>query len=360
MSKVLLLLELRGGNDGLNTVVPFADRKYYELRPQIGVPRERIISLDGRIGLHEKLAPLMESWKAGDLAIVQGVGYPNPNRSHFRSVEIWDTASAANETLNEGWIARSLRNVSLPKGAGADCIVADTNALPSAGGTLRTMVMPDAEKFLSEAAAMRAAATKDSQNVALRHILAVRNEVNAAAFGLSDRLRGAPAPAVEYGNALGFGRQLDLATRLVSAKVPLVAIKMAMTGFDTHNAQAPSHERLLDQLASGLSTLRRNLIAAKVWNDVAVLTYSEFGRRAKENANKGTDHGTAAPLFIMGGGVKGGLHGAHPSLTELTEGDLRFVVDFRSIYAVIARECWNVQQGYGLRDVVRLDVFSKP
>ncbi len=155
MSRILLLVELKGGNDGLNTLVPYADPKYRELRPAIGVAREHVLQLDERVGLHEKLEPLMKSWKARDLAILQGVGYPYPNRSHFRSIEIWDTASASNQTLSEGWIAQAFEGASLPKGVGVDSIVIDTNALPSTGPRLRTIVMQDAENFLRQAEALK-------------------------------------------------------------------------------------------------------------------------------------------------------------------------------------------------------------
>ena len=359
MSRILLLVELKGGNDGLNTLVPYADAKYRELRPAIGVPRERVIQLDEKVGLHEKLQPLMESWKAGDLAIVQGVGYPYPNRSHFRSIEIWDTASASNQTLSEGWIARSFQGVSLAKGAGVDCIVADTNALPSTGPELRTIVMQDAENFLRQAASIKdPRGMADDGNPALRHLLTVRHEINAAAAGLRDRLRSAASPAEAYGQEFLLGRQLDVATRVITAKVPVVAIKVALGGFDTHANQAATQERLLAYLASSLATLRHNLIAADCWSDVVVMTYSEFGRRAKQNASAGTDHGTAAPQFVMGGAVKGGLHGAYPSLHDLQDGDLRHTVDFRSVFATVAQGCWGLQRDYGLRQPQKLGLFA--
>jgi uncharacterized protein (DUF1501 family) len=359
MSRILLLVELKGGNDGLNTLVPYADARYRELRPAIGVPRERVIQLDEKVGLHEKLQPLMESWKAGDLAIVQGVGYPYPNRSHFRSIEIWDTASASSQTLNEGWIARSFEGVSLPKGAGVDCIVADTNALPSTGPELRTIVMQDAENFLRQAQNLKdAQGMGDGGNPALRHLLAVRHEINAAAAGLRDKLRTAAAPAVAYGQEFLLGRQLDVATRVITSKVPVVAVKVALGGFDTHANQAPTQERLLAYLAASLATLRNNLIAAGRWNDVLVMTYSEFGRRAKQNASAGTDHGTAAPQFVMGGGVKGGLHGAYPSLHDLQDGDLKHTVDFRSVFATVAQGCWGLQRDYGLRQPQKLGFLA--
>jgi len=359
MGRTLLLVELKGGNDGLNTLVPYADPKYRDLRAGIGVPRERVLQLDEKVGLHEKLTPLMESWKAGDLAILQGVGYPYPNRSHFRSIEIWDTASASSQTLSEGWMAQAFKGAQQGRGIGVDCIVADTNALPSTGPSLRTIVMQDAENFLRQANAIGAAsAMADGGNPALQHLLAVRQEINAAAAGLRDRLRDAPAPVEAYGQEYLLGRQLDLATRILAAKVPMVAIKVALGGFDTHANQAPTHERLLAFLASNLATLRRNLIAADLWKDVVVMTYSEFGRRAKQNASGGTDHGTSAPQFVMGGSVKGGLHGVYPSLSNLEDGDLRHTVDFRNVFATLAERCWGQQCDFGLRQPRRLGFLT--
>ncbi len=359
MGRILLLIELKGGNDGLNTVIPYADPKYRELRPGIGVARDHTIQLDEKVGLHNKLEPLMDSWKAGDLAIVQGVGYPYPNRSHFRSIEIWDTASASNQTLSEGWIAQAFKGAAPPKGAGVDSIVIDTNALPSTGPELRTIVMQDAENFLRQANALKdAGGMNDGGNPALRHLLAVRQEVNAAAKGLADKLRNAAAPAEAYPQEVLLGRQLDLATRVITAQVPVVAVKAALGGFDTHANQVQPHERLLGFLATNLAILRKNLIAANRWNDVLVMTYSEFGRRVRQNASGGTDHGTAAPLFVMGGGVKGGLHGAYPSLSDLTDGDLKHTVDFRSVFATVAQGCWGQQRDFGLRQPQKLGFLS--
>ncbi len=359
MGRILLLVELKGGNDGLNTLVPYADAKYRELRPVLGVAREHVLPLDEKVGLHDRLEPLMESWKAGDFAVLQGVGYPYPNRSHFRSIEIWDTASTANQTLSEGWIAQAFQGASLPKGAAVDCIVADTNALPATGPSLRTIVMQDAENFLRQAEAMKESGAKaDGGNPALRHLLAVRQEINKASAGLRDRLHAAPAPTHAYSQDTGFGRQLDLGTRLLTARVPVIAIKVALGGFDTPANQAQTHERLLGVLAGGLATLRKNLIAANLWNDVLVMTYSEFARRARQNASAGTDHGTAAPQFVFGGGVKGGLYGAYPSLADLQDGDLKYAVDFRSVFASVAQGCWGLQRDFGLRQPQRLGFLA--
>lgn len=357
--RVLVVIELKGGNDGMNTVIPYADPLYRQFRPGIGVPRDKTIQLDERVGLNQKLEPLMEAWKTSDLAVVQGVGYPYPNRSHFRSIEIWDTASASSQTLSEGWVSRAFNGIQLPRGAGVDSIVADTNALPMMGPGLRTIVMQDAENFLRQAAAMKDSKDpRDDGNPALRHLLEVRHEVNSAAIGLRDKLRDGPAPAYAFGADNGFGHQLDLASRILMARVPVVAIKVALIGFDTHANQVPTQERLLGFLASGLATFRKNMIAANLWNDVVVMTYSEFGRRARQNASGGTDHGTAAPHFVMGGKVRGGLHGAYPSLADLQDGDLRHSVDFRDIYSTLAQGCWGLRRDFGQRPVRPLDLFA--
>ena len=357
--RLLLLVELKGGNDGLNTVIPYADPHYHGLRGGIGVARERTLQLDERVGLHEKLTPLMDSWQARDLAILQGVGYPYPNRSHFRSIEIWDTASASNQTLNEGWIARAFDGTTLPKGAGVDAIIVDNNALPTAGPGLRTIVMQDAENFVRQAQAMKdSPVAGDGGNPALHHLLAVRHEVNGAAIGLRDKLHDGPVPAITYAQDNLLGRQLDLATRIIMARVPVIAAKVALPGFDTHANQVATQERLLSILANGLATLRRNLIASGQWNDVVVMTYSEFGRRAKQNASGGTDHGTAAPHFVMGGKVKGGLHGVYPSLSDLQDGDLKHTMDFRNVYSAVAKGCWGLQKEFGQRDRQALNFLA--
>lgn len=358
--RTLLLVELNGGNDGLNTVVPYVDPLYRELRGGLAVPRERVLQLDERVGLHERLAPLMESWKAGDLAIVQGVGYANTNRSHFRSIEIWDTASAATQTLGEGWVSQAFRGSTLAKGAGVDAIVADSNALPLTGPSLRTIVMQDAAAFLRQSQMMKdTRGAADGGNPALRHLLNVRHEINAAAVALRDKLRETPQPAVAFDQENNLlGRELDLATRLILARLPVVAIKVALGGFDTHANQAPIHERLLGILARNLATLRANLINSGQWNDVLVMTYSEFGRRVRPNASAGTDHGAAAPMLFMGGAVKGGLHGSHPSLSNLQDGDVGHGFDFRTVFSAVARDWWGLQRDFGLRDAPRPAVIK--
>jgi uncharacterized protein (DUF1501 family) len=256
-------------------------------------------------------------------------------------------------------VARALEHATLPKGAGVDCIVIDTNALPVMGPDLRTIVMQDAATFLSQAQAMTADAPVDDRgNPALRHLLAVRRQIHEGAATLREKLQAAPAPARSAAGDGAFGERLDLATRIITGGVPVLAVKIGLPGFDTHANQAPTHEALLTVLARGLATFRYNMIAAGRWDDVMVLTYSEFGRRAGQNASAGTDHGAAAPHFVLGGRVKGGLHGSYPSLADLEDGDLRHTSDFRDVYSAIALGCWGQSVSFGQRAVQKLDLVA--
>jgi uncharacterized protein (DUF1501 family) len=355
--RILVLVELKGANDGLNTLIPYADPLYTKLRGGLAIPRERVVQLDQRVGLHPALKSLMESWQARDLAIVQGIGYPYPNRSHFRSIEIWDTASASSQVISDGWMAQAFAGTPRPAGRNVDAVVIDTNALPATGGDLRSIVMQDAENFIQQARAMRDAGAPAPSNPALAHVMKIRGEIHAASLGLAERMRAAPEPAQAYGNE-PFSRQLALATRILMAKVPVVAIKVGLGGFDTHARQLEPHERLLGQVGEGLALLRRNLIAAGLWQNVLVMTYSEFGRRVKPNASGGTDHGTAAPQFMMGGAVRGGLHGVYPSLADLQDGDLKHSVDFRDVFATVARRWWGLGYTFGRRNPTLVDFLA--
>lgn len=340
-NRVLVLVELKGGNDGLNTVIPYADPAYAKLRPTIAVERAQIVQLNERIGLHPGLAPLVASWKERDLGVVLGLGYPDPNRSHFRSIEIWDTASASNQTLGEGWIARAFARNRRPPEINIDAVVVDDNTLPVAGNNMRNVVMRDAEQFVEQARRMKDGGMDRAANPALRHILAVQHEVHQAALSLSERMKAAPAPSVALPSD-PFGRQLDLAARLLLSKLPVTTIKVALGGFDTHARQRPVHDRLMGQLGQGLAAFRDGLKQAGLWDKVLVMTYSEFGRRAGENGSQGTDHGTAAPHLVMGGLVKGGLHGRYPSLTDLSENDLKHTVDFRVMFSTVLQRWWGI------------------
>jgi len=343
MGRILLLVELKGGNDGLNTVIPYADAKYHELRPGIGVARDHTIQLDEKVGLHDKLEPLMESWKAGDLAIVQGVGYPYPNRSHFRSIEIWDTASRSTEYLDEGWVARAM-SAGLRDGARytTEGVAVGSASLGALSGA-NAVSLTNTEAFVNQARLVQASSAQG--NAALEHVLRVESGVLQAAEGLRGQA-GAPGLATEFPSH-GFGQSVRAVCQIVAGQkgrggVPVFHVSHG--SFDTHRGQLGTHATLLKQMAEGLAALRAGLVEAGAWDRTLVVTYSEFGRRARQNQSGGTDHGTAAPHFVMGGAVKGGQFiGRMPALDRL-DGTQNLVhsADFRQVYATIARRWWGL------------------
>lgn len=347
----LLLVELNGGNDGLNTVVPYADPAYPRLRPSLALARGELLRLDKRLGLHPALTGLHELWERRELAIVNGVGYPQPNRSHFRAIEIWDTASESEEYLADGWVAHALAG-DAGRGGAVDAVVIGRNPAPLSGAGLRTVVMDDIQGFLRKARGL-GSATSPVANPALAHLLAVRGDTSEAADSFSRRLAQATPPS-GFPNSR-FGRDLREAATLLIHGVAPPALKVAIGSFDTHANQLGTHARLLGELDAGLSALRSALREAGIWDRVLVMTYSEFGRRAAENASRGTDHGTAAPHFLLGGAVAGGLYGAQPALTALRDDDLVHQVDFRRLYRTVVDAWWGLPTPAAWRQHQALD-----
>lgn len=288
--KLLILIELKGGNDGLNTVIPFADPAYLRLRPTIGIHREHVLQLDERTGIHPSMQSLMPIWRDGQLAIVQGMGYPRQNLSHFRSMEIWDTASRSDQYLRNGWLTRAFDTQAAR--ASFAMTTSRFESLQAASPALET-TFPDGPFGASIETAMSALARRDA-------------------------LSGQEMPV----------------------------IRLTLSGFDTHQNQPVQHAALLKQLSEGLVAIRSSLTELGQWNNTLVMTYSEFGRRPRENESKGTDHGTAAPHFVMGGGVNGGLHGEAPALARLDgNGNLPVSVDFRQMYATVLGPWWGMDCG---------------
>jgi uncharacterized protein (DUF1501 family) len=356
-SRVLVLVELNGGNDGLNTVIPYADRRYPELRPRLAIARDSVLALSDHLGLHPALEPLLPSWQNKELAIVLGVGYPEPNRSHFRSIEIWDTASQANETLTEGWLARLFERHPLPTSFAAHSAVFGRGEGPMAGPHMRNLVLQDPQRFLQAAGKLRELPAAP-RNAALAHLLTVHSETHQAAGIMQERLRATAELPARF-PATRLGRELEAATRLLMARTPIAVIKVSHGSFDTHSQQRAPHERLLKELAEALAAFRTALKQERLWDQILVLTYSEFGRRAAENGGQGTDHGTAAPHFLLGGRVRGGFHGRQPSLTHLVDGDLMHHVDFRSLYATVARRWWGTGSEFlGGREFPLIDCLA--
>jgi uncharacterized protein (DUF1501 family) len=333
---LLVLVELKGGNDGLNTVVPYADRTYYDLRPRISIKRDDVLQLDPRTGLHPALAPLMALWQKRELAIVQGLGYPNPNLSHFRSIEIWDTASKSEQYLQDGWLARVFERSPAPRTFAADGVVVGSADLgPLAGSGARTIALQNTEQFLRQAA--MAHPVEAQGNAALAHLVKVENDIAQAAVGL-----GGSYPFSTQFPSGAFGNAVRTAAQVVSNPNGVAVVRVTLNGFDTHQNQAGAHANLLKQLGEGLAALKSALVELGRWDGTLVVTYAEFGRRPAENGSNGTDHGTANAHFVMGGRVRGGLYGAAPRLDRLENGNLPFAVDFRSLYATLLERWWGV------------------
>jgi uncharacterized protein (DUF1501 family) len=341
--RLLVLVELKGGNDGLNTVVPYADPAYYGLRPALAVPREQVLQLDGRAGLHPALEPFMEAWKNRELAVVQGIGYPGANLSHFRSIEIWETASRSSEYLADGWLTRAFATTPTPRAFAADgVLVGGADLGPFAGAGTRAIALTDTEQFLRQA--RLAASAGQARNAALNHVLRVEQDIVQAAAGLNrNHAFGVEFPRTAFGNAV------RTAAQVIASRAGVAAVKISLGGFDTHRGQLPVHGRLLGTLSEGLMALRSALIELGRWDSTLLMTYAEFGRRPRENMSGGTDHGTANSHFVMGGRVKGGIYGAAPDLAALDgNGNLPFAVDFRDLYATALQRWWGVDASRAL------------
>lgn len=340
--RLLVLVELKGGNDGLNTVVPYGSADYYRLRPGIAVAREQVLQINGDIGLHPSLAPLMPLWRDQQLALLQGVGYPDPNLSHFRSIEIWDTASASQQYLSEGWLTRLFHEQPTPKNFAADGVVLSSQVLGPLDGGARAVVLSNPQDF-----ARQAKLVADQQpghaGSALEHILKVEGDIRQAAASLAPLPRTAPNESPTAGPKPngGFGVAVRTLTDTLSRGVDIAVARITLTGFDTHGNQQPVQARLLAELADGLAQLRGEMTRLGRWDDTLVLTYAEFGRRPRENGNRGTDHGTANVHFALGGRVHGGLYGQTPQLAGVSEGNLPHAIDFRQVYATAIDGWWG-------------------
>ena len=341
---ILVVVQLGGGNDGLNTVIPFADAHYHRLRPTLAIPAGRVLRLSDTAGLHPSATGLHALHAEGHLAIVQNVGYPNPNRSHFRSAEIWETGSSSNDFLPTGWLGRFFDHTCTGAPIGDLVGIHATSGLPPsfvgeaehptfgiAANTPNPRRRGDTVELLETFA--REPAGGDGNLAFLQHTLMDTLVVEKKLAGVLGAYRpAAPYPTSEFATSL---RNI---AALIAAGLPTRVYFTSLAGFDTHNRQADTHARLLAALSEGLGAFQRDLIAHRLDDQVLTMTFSEFGRRPAENESQGTDHGTAAPLFVMGTRVHGGLHGTAPSLDLAREQDLTFSTDFRSIYATVLQD----------------------
>jgi uncharacterized protein (DUF1501 family) len=350
-NKILVAVQLTGGNDGLNTVIPFADPGYYQFRSSLAIPTSDILPLTDSIGLHPGLVGLKSLYDQGMVAVIQGVGYPNPNRSHFRSMDIWHTARP--DILERtGWLGRYLDA----------CQCGQDGPLPavSAGDQLNSMFYADTTLVPAVASigAFSLQTESGDRNSRQMQIQTIRNIYNQAgnwpahealmrktalkALDSADQVQQAAATyhtQVEYPSNNPLAAQLQMVAQLIAGNLGTRLFSVQIGGFDTHAAQFDQQANLLRQLGDALAAFVQDLGAMGKLDDVVLMTFSEFGRRVAQNGSNGTDHGTAEPMFVIGSHVMPGLHAVYPSLQDLDDnGDLKFNVDFRNVYATILRD----------------------
>jgi uncharacterized protein (DUF1501 family) len=342
---ILVVVQLSGGNDGLNTVVPFADDVYRKRRPKLALPEAQVLKISDRIGLHPSLTGFRDLFDRGELGIVQGVGYPDPNRSHFESMDIWHTCHRKEDRRPEGWLGRYL-DASI-KDSGQDVAALhlgrEAQPLALAGRRVRVPSVTSLDRFrlsandpaLEKAVGEMAAAERKSDD--LLGFVGTSAVGALAASREVERARGSYTASSEYPDT-GLASKLKTVAQLIDAGLGTRVFYVTLDGFDTHSQQADVHALLLGELSGAVNAFLRDLDGHGHASRVLVMCFSEFGRRVEENASAGTDHGAAAPMFLAGKKVKAGLIGEHPSMTDLENGDLKFHTDFRTVYAAVLEQ----------------------
>ena len=347
LQRTLIVIQLAGGNDGVNTVIPYQDGRYYELRPDLAIAGEDAVPISEDIAFHPSLSPLVELWEAGDLAIVGNVGYDEPSLSHFQAMDVWHKADP-NQAQNDGWLSSIVSGAVDADGHPLGAISLGNSLTPTLccpptpppafSGIENYQLLPD--PLFPDAHQDREATLRqiyDAYQAPAPYAALLDGNADAA-LDSSDLLQDVlldHTPVKPYPTS-PFGRGLELLAAAIANDVGLRIGYIVLGGFDTHANQLNTHSNLLDQLAQGVSALYADLQQAGKEDDVIVMTWSEFGRRPEENGSAGSDHGTAAPQMVFGGKVAGGYYGDLPNLSSLDEnGNLRYSVDFRSVYATI-------------------------
>ncbi len=340
--RILVVVQLDGGNDGINTVVPFGDEDYARHRRELRIPTDRVCKVTDGVGLHPALRPAADMIQDGRLAIVQGVGYPNPDRSHFRSMAIWQTAQPENPGPEfHGWLGRALDGVSAAKPAssplGPSAVFIGERDLPRALRGRRTMSASFADPA-DLALALPAAAVASPDRQAGDDLAAFVNRTVTSAYTTAEQLTASAGRAsgttARYPDCQ-LGRHLELVARSIKAGATARVYYTIQSGYDTHAGQLPVQAQLLGDFARSIRAFLDDLAAAKLADGVLLMAFSEFGRRPTENGSLGTDHGTAGPVILAGSKAKAGLIGETPRLGELVDGDLRWSIDFRRVYATL-------------------------
>ncbi|RSK51096.1 DUF1501 domain-containing protein [Hymenobacter rigui] len=339
----LVVVQLGGGNDGLNTIIPYENDLYYKARPTLGIRQQSgILTLDQGLGLNPSMTRLKSLYDQGQMAVLNSVGYPNPDRSHFRSMDIWQSGSASDQYLSTGWLGRYLDSncaaCQLPyNGLEVD----DTLSLAMKGQQRKGLALKNPEKFhqiTQNRFIAQVSGEKPQGNLSeLDYLYKTLAETSSSADYLYQNAKVYKS-AVAYPNT-EFGRNLKTTAELINSGVASRVYYVSLSGFDTHVRQREQQGKLLGDLSDGLASFVEDLQKAGNLDDTLVLVFSEFGRRVGQNASNGTDHGTANNVLLLGGGLKQkGILNAAPDLANLQDGDLRHQLDFRSLYATILHD----------------------
>jgi len=342
-TRTLVVLQLSGGNDGLSTVVPHGDDVYGRNRSATRIDAASVLRIDDYRGLHPELKRLKKIYDGGLLAIVEGCGYPEPIRSHFKSMEVWHTARSRGRSSGGGWIGRACDAAGGDAAAEFTVHIGPNVPYSVYSPTHPAIAFPTPEGYRwvatdgDDLAAYREAGAPEGGG---KGVLQRLRGVLADAQESSLRIRKAAAmyrPKAEYPQD-DLGNALRAAAAVISAELGTRVVSVELGNFDSHNNQRRQHDESMRRLAAGLGAFLEDLHSTSAGDATVVATFSEFGRRVKENGSGGTDHGVAGPMFVAGTKVKGGLHGKHPSMTDLTDGDLAHTTDFRSVYATLIED----------------------
>ena len=338
--KILVVVQMSGGNDGLNTVIPFADDNYYKNRFTLAIQKPNVIRMNDEIGFHPALRGFDGLMEKNHLSIVQGVGYPNPNRSHFESMDLWHTAHQVSESESLGWLGRSVESglaahdlPALHFGGGLQPLALKTEKKPIPSirsiDNFRLKVLRDKKTKDKLAALIKAPRKTDNALLSYIHDSAnVALETSHRLEGVSDKNNS----DFKYPQT-NLGRNLSTVAKLIESGLSTRIYYTSIDGFDTHSNQGEAHRSLLTDVGDSISTFMKQVESQGNLDRVVLFAFSEFGRRVRENASAGTDHGTAAPVFVCGSKLKKPVFGAHPSLEDLDQGDMKFKIDYRSVYA---------------------------
>ena len=345
--RTLLLLELNGGNDGLSTVVPYADDVYHRSRTRVGVAAGDVLKLDDYHGFHPNLKGLHRVFDEGKLAIVEGTGYPHSNHSHFTSLDIWHTARETGRASGDGWIGRLLEaqyanETEIPHAVHVGQSM--PYALSSSTHPVVCFDSPTAYRWAEDSKTIATTGGRKDDAADKSPLARIRSIVRNAETSSNDIRRACAryTPRVEYPSD-DLGQDLKTAAALLQSDIGCRVLSVTHHGYDTHTDQKRRHDQLMTELDGGLGAFLADVRGTPAGDQVLVLVFSEFGRRVEDNASIGTDHGTAGPMFLAGTPVKGGLYGKHPSLQELSDGDLIHTTDFRTVYATVIKTWFGIE-----------------